>query len=171
MNVRVEHDGPVTTVILDRPDMRNAVDGPTAAALAGAFRAFDADDGAHVAVLWGAGGTFCSGADLKAIGGPDGNRGEPDGDRPIGPTRLRLAQAVPARRRGARAGGGLAGGGGGDGQRLPPRHDRARRARHGRWRGPVPRRRGPGRRSRLNSIDTKRIHPGWPPCPGTSSSG
>ena len=53
MTVRVERDGPVTTVILDRPDMRNAVDGPTAAALAGAFRAFDADDGAHVAVLWG----------------------------------------------------------------------------------------------------------------------
>ena len=68
MTVRVERDGPVTTVVLDRPDVRNAVDGPTAAALAGAFRAFDADDGAHVAVLWGAGGTFCSGADLKAVG-------------------------------------------------------------------------------------------------------
>src|SRR5215831_19315364 len=64
MTVRVERDGPVTTVIMDRPGVRNAVDGPAAAALAGAFRAFDADDGAHVAVLWGAGGTFCSGADL-----------------------------------------------------------------------------------------------------------
>src|SRR5215471_3784155 len=94
MTVRVERDGPVTTVILDRPDVRNAVDGPTAAALAGAFRAFDADDGAHVAVLWGAGGTFCSGADLKAIGGPDGNRTEPDGEGPMGPTRLRLAKPV-----------------------------------------------------------------------------
>jgi enoyl-CoA hydratase len=77
MNVRVERDGPVTTVILDRPAVRNAVDGPTAAALAGAFRAFDVDDGARVAVLWGAGGTFCAGTDLKAVGGPDGNRAEP----------------------------------------------------------------------------------------------
>jgi enoyl-CoA hydratase len=67
MNVRVERDGPVTTVILDRPAVRNAVDGPTAAALADAFRAFDADDGAHVAILWGAGGTFCAGADLKPV--------------------------------------------------------------------------------------------------------
>ena len=88
MNVRVEREGPVTTVILDRPAVRNAVDGPTAAALAGAFRAFDADDGARVAVLWGAGGTFCAGADLKAADGPDGNRAEPDGDGPMGPTRL-----------------------------------------------------------------------------------
>src|SRR5438094_10522545 len=92
MAVRVERDGQVTTVILDRPDVRNAVDGPTAAALAGAFRAFDADDGAHVAVLWGAGGPFCSGADLKAVGGPDGNRAEPAGDGPMGTTRLRLAR-------------------------------------------------------------------------------
>ncbi len=82
MAVRVERDGPVTVVILDRPERRNAVDGPTAAALAGAFRAFDADPGAHAAVLWGAGGTFCAGADLKAIGGPDRNRTESDGDGP-----------------------------------------------------------------------------------------
>src|SRR3974390_2472447 len=61
--VRVERDGAVSTVILDRPHVRNAVDGPTAAALAGAFRDFDADASAHVAVLWGAGGTFCAGAD------------------------------------------------------------------------------------------------------------
>ena len=255
MTVRVERAGPVTTVILDRPEVRNAVDGPTAAALAEAFRAFDADDGAHVAVLWGAGGTFCSGADLKAIGGPDGNRVAPDGDGPMGPTRLRLAKpviaavaghavagglelalwcdlrvaeedavlgvfcrrwgvplidggtvrlpriiglgraldmiltgravaapealamgladrvvppgqarprgggpgprdrraaaAVPAQRPGVRAGGRLARRGRGDGQRVPPRHDRAGRARHGRRREPVPRRRGPGRRSRL----------------------
>src|SRR5215468_4468402 len=107
MTVRVERDGPVTTVILDRPDVRNAVDGPTAAALAGAFRAFDADDGAHVAVLWGAGGTFCSGADLKAIGGPGGNRAEPDGDGPMGPTRLRLAKPVIAAIAGHAVAGGL----------------------------------------------------------------
>ena len=60
MSVRAERSGRVTTVILDRPGVRNAVDGPTAAALAGAFRDFDADDGADVAVLWGAGGTFCA---------------------------------------------------------------------------------------------------------------
>src|SRR6266550_9134020 len=107
MNVRVERDGPVTTVILDRPAVRNAVDGPAAAALAGAFRAFDADDGAHVAVLWGAGGTFCSGADLKAIGGPDGNRVEPDGDGPMGPTRLRLGKPVIAAVTGHAVAGGL----------------------------------------------------------------
>src|SRR5262250_1673672 len=107
MTVRVERDGPVTTVIMDRPGVRNAVDGPTAAALAGAFRAFDADDGAHVAVLWGAGGTFCSGADLKAVGGPDGNRAEPDGDGPMGPTRLRLAKPVIAAIAGHAVAGGL----------------------------------------------------------------
>jgi enoyl-CoA hydratase len=94
--VRVERDGAVTTVILDRPEWRNAVDGPTAAALADAFRAFDADPGAHAAVLYGAGGTFCAGADLKAMGGPDGNRTGPDGDGPMGPTRLQLSKPVIA---------------------------------------------------------------------------
>src|SRR5215467_184651 len=107
MTVRVERDGPVTTVIMDRPGVRNAVDGPTAAALAGAFRSFDADDGAHVAVLWGAGGTFCAGADLKALGGPDGNRAGPDGDGPMGPTRLRLAKPVIAAIAGHAVAGGL----------------------------------------------------------------
>jgi len=107
MAVRVERDGAVSTVILDRPDVRNAVDGPTAAALAGAFRDFDADASAHVAVLWGAGGTFCAGADLKAVGGPDGNRAEPDGDGPMGPTRLRLAKPVIAAIGGHAVAGGL----------------------------------------------------------------
>ncbi|MCW2785364.1 MAG: enoyl-CoA hydratase, partial [Marmoricola sp.] len=65
MTVRIERSGPVTTVILDRPDARNAVDGPTAQALADAFRAFDADEEQYVAVLYGEGGTFCAGADLK----------------------------------------------------------------------------------------------------------
>jgi enoyl-CoA hydratase len=72
--VRTERKGAVTTVVLSRPAARNAVDGPTAQALADAFRAFDADEEAAVAVLWGEGGTFCAGADLKAIGTERGNR-------------------------------------------------------------------------------------------------
>jgi enoyl-CoA hydratase len=107
MSVRVEPAGRVTTVILDRPALRNAVDGPTAAALATAFRDFDTDDGADVAVLWGAGGTFCAGADLKAVGGPQGNRAAPDGDGPMGPTRLRLTKPVIAAISGYAVAGGL----------------------------------------------------------------
>jgi enoyl-CoA hydratase len=107
MGVRVERSGRVSTVILDRPEVRNAVDGPTAAGLADAFRAFDADRAADVAVLWGAGGTFCAGADLKAVGGPDGNRAAPDGDGPMGPTRLRLAKPVIAAISGHAVAGGL----------------------------------------------------------------
>ena len=107
MSVRAERSGPVTTVILDRPEARNAVDGPTAAALASAFRDFDADGSAHVAVLWGAGGTFCAGADLKAVGGPNGNRTSPDGDGPMGPTRLRLGKPVIAAISGYAVAGGL----------------------------------------------------------------
>ena len=72
--VRVERDGPVTTVILSRPDVRNAVDGPTAAALADAFLAFERDPDAQVAVFFGDHGTFCAGADLKAISAGRGNR-------------------------------------------------------------------------------------------------
>ena len=107
MSVRAERSGPVTTVILDRPEARNSVDGPTAAALASAFRDFDADGSAHVAVLWGAGGTFCAGADLKAVGGPDGNRTSPDGDGPMGPTRLWLGKPVIAAISGYAVAGGL----------------------------------------------------------------
>ena len=80
--VRVERSGPVSTVVLHRPARRNAVDGPTAAELAAAFRAFDADPHSAVAVLHGAGGVFCSGADLTAIGTERGNRAAPDGDGP-----------------------------------------------------------------------------------------
>ncbi|MDM4721940.1 crotonase/enoyl-CoA hydratase family protein [Micromonospora sp. WMMA1363] len=107
MGVRVERSGAVTTVILDRPAARNAVDGPTARALADAFRAFDADPDAAVAVLWGAGGTFCAGADLKAIGTPRGNRVEPDGDGPMGPTRMVLSKPVIAAVSGYAVAGGL----------------------------------------------------------------
>jgi enoyl-CoA hydratase len=106
-SVRVERDGPVTTVLLCRPERRNAVDGPTARALAGAFREFDADADAAVAVLHGEGGVFCAGADLKAAGGPEGNRVAPDGDGPMGPTRMRLSKPVIAAIAGPAVAGGL----------------------------------------------------------------
>ena len=105
--VRVHHDGPVSTVVLCRPERRNAVDGATAAALAQAFREFEADPRAAVAVLHGEGGTFCAGADLKAVGGPGGNRVEADGDGPMGPTRLRLTKPVIAAVAGHAVAGGL----------------------------------------------------------------
>jgi enoyl-CoA hydratase len=107
MTVRVSQNGPVTTVTIDRPEVRNAVDGPTAAALAEAFRSFDADGSASVAILSGAGGTFCAGADLKAVGGPTGNRMAPDGDAPMGPTRMRLTKPVIAAISGYAVAGGL----------------------------------------------------------------
>jgi enoyl-CoA hydratase len=105
--VRVERDGPVTTVLLSRPERRNAVDGPTAAALTGAFRDFEADAGAAVAVLHGEGGVFCAGADLKAAGSPSGNRVAADGDGPMGPTRMRLSKPVIAAVAGHAVAGGL----------------------------------------------------------------
>ena len=107
MSVRVEADGPVTTVIVDRPDARNAVDGPTAVALVEAFRAFDADESQSVAVLYGEGGTFCAGADLKAIGTERGNQVTEDGDGPMGPTRMRLSKPVIAAIEGYAVAGGL----------------------------------------------------------------
>ncbi|MFI9611619.1 crotonase/enoyl-CoA hydratase family protein [Streptomyces sp. NPDC052023] len=107
MPVRVERQRHVTTVILSRPEARNAVDGPTAAELAAAFRAFEADDEARVAVLWGEGGTFCAGADLKAIGTERGNRVAEDGDGPMGPTRMRLTKPVIAAVAGHAVAGGL----------------------------------------------------------------
>ena len=98
MTVSVEKNGPVTTVILDRPEVRNAVDRPTAEAIADAFRAFDEDEGAKVGVLWGNNGTFCAGADLKAFAdgpqGPRTNRLDPDGDAPMGVSRLHLKKPV-----------------------------------------------------------------------------
>jgi enoyl-CoA hydratase len=103
----VERAGPVSTVILDRPQVRNAVDGPTAAALASAFAEFEADSRAGVAVLCGAGGTFCAGADLAAIGGPDSNQVEPEGDGPMGPTRMQLSKPVIAAISGYAVAGGL----------------------------------------------------------------
>jgi enoyl-CoA hydratase len=103
--VRSERNGPVTTVILHRPEVRNAVDGPTAAALADAFRTFEADESASVAVLWGDGGTFCAGADLHAMS----NRIDPDvtTDGPMGPSRMALSKPVIAAVSGHAVAGGL----------------------------------------------------------------
>jgi enoyl-CoA hydratase len=105
--VRIERDGPVTTVLLSRPERRNAVDGATAAALADAFASFDADPEAAVAVLHGEGGVFCAGADLKAVGTEAGNRLAADGDGPMGPTRMRLSKPVIAAVAGHAVAGGL----------------------------------------------------------------
>ncbi|GGW97883.1 crotonase/enoyl-CoA hydratase family protein [Streptomyces chartreusis] len=107
MPVRVERKGHVTTVVLSRPEVRNAVDGPTSAELVDAFREFDADEEARVAVLWGEGGTFCAGADLKALGTERGNRVAEEGDGPMGPTRLRLSKPVVAAIAGHAVAGGL----------------------------------------------------------------
>jgi enoyl-CoA hydratase len=107
MSVRVEKQGPVTTIILARPEVRNAVDRPTAEALAEAFRAFEADDDARVAVLFGDGGTFCAGADLGAFTRGEGNRLAPDGDGPMGPSRMLLDKPVIAAVAGHAVAGGL----------------------------------------------------------------
>ena len=102
-----ETDGPVAIVTIDRPQVRNAVDRPTAAALAAAFRRFEEDDDLAVAVLTGAGGTFCAGADLKAIATGAGNRVTVDGDGPMGPTRMLLDKPVIAAVEGHAVAGGL----------------------------------------------------------------
>lgn len=106
--VLVERDGPVTTVIINRPDVRNAVDNETADGLADAFRAFDADPEQQVAVLWGSGGAFCAGADLKAIAsGERRKRYSLTGDGPMGPSRLQLSKPVIAAVAGHAVAGGL----------------------------------------------------------------
>lgn len=108
MSVRSETRDRITTVIIDRPQARNAVDRATADALTAAFRTFDADPDADVAVLWGAGGTFCAGADLKAIADGRGmNRIDPAGDGPMGPTRMKLGKPVIAAIAGHAVAGGL----------------------------------------------------------------
>ncbi|HEY0479619.1 MAG TPA: crotonase/enoyl-CoA hydratase family protein [Kofleriaceae bacterium] len=115
--VRIEREGPVTTVILDRAAVKNAVDRATAEQLAAAFRAFDADPEARVAVLYGDHGTFCAGADLKALAtateagnataGGAFNRVAPDGDGPMGPSRMVLGKPVIAAISGHAVAGGL----------------------------------------------------------------
>jgi enoyl-CoA hydratase len=108
-SVHTTSRGAVTIVTIDRPSVRNAVDGPTAAALADAFRRFESDSDASVAVLTGAGGTFCSGADLTGISAGRGNRVDADVrvDAPMGPTRMLLSKPVVAAVEGYAVAGGL----------------------------------------------------------------
>jgi len=108
MPVIVERSGEVTTITIDRPEVRNAVDGPTAVELAEAFRGFDEDKDARVAVLCGTGGNFCAGADLKALANEkNANRVSPDGDGPMGPSRMLLSKPVIAAVAGYAVAGGL----------------------------------------------------------------
>jgi enoyl-CoA hydratase len=107
MSVIVENRESVVIVTIDRPETRNAVDRLTASRLAEAFRAFEADESLSVAILTGAGGTFCAGADLNAIAAGEGNRVEESGDGPMGPTRLQLSKPVIAAVEGHAVAGGL----------------------------------------------------------------
>jgi enoyl-CoA hydratase/carnithine racemase len=110
MSVHYETDDAVVTVTIDRPEVANAIDRPTAAELADAFRRFEADEALAVAVLTGANGKFCAGADLKAMrepGAPRASRVEPDGDGPVGPTRMLLTKPVVAAVEGHAVAGGL----------------------------------------------------------------
>lgn len=109
MSVRVEKNAAVTTLIIQRPEVRNAVDRPTAEALSAALREFEQDDQARVAVLTGAGGNFCAGADLAAVaeGGARRNRLELEGDGPMGPSRMLLSKPLIAAIEGFAVAGGL----------------------------------------------------------------
>ena len=110
MSIRIETRDTVFTVVINRPEAKNAVDGPTASALADAFRAFEEDAAFSVAVLCGAGNTFCAGADLKAVAGQDNrrmNRLAPDGDGPMGPGRMIMQKPVIAAIAGHAVAGGL----------------------------------------------------------------
>ena len=107
MTIHTETDGPITIITLDREERRNAVDRQTAEQLADAFRAFESDDDALVGVLHGKHGTFCSGADLKAVAEGHPNRLEPEGDGPMGPSRMLLDKPVIASISGHAVAGGL----------------------------------------------------------------
>jgi enoyl-CoA hydratase len=105
--VRFETDGPIAIVWIDRPAVRNCVDGPTAAELAECFRRFDDDESLAIAILTGAGGTFCAGADLKGVSESRGNKVTLDGDGPMGPSRMLLGKPVIAAVEGFAVAGGL----------------------------------------------------------------
>jgi enoyl-CoA hydratase len=107
MAILIEKKYPVYTVIIDNPEVKNAVDGPTALDLANAFRDYEEDKKALVAVLWGANGVFCSGANFKAIVEGRGNRIEREGDGPMGPTRMILSKPIIAAVAGYAVAGGL----------------------------------------------------------------
>jgi enoyl-CoA hydratase/carnithine racemase len=104
---RFETDGPIAIISIDRPAVRNCVDGPTAAELAAAFRRFDADESLAVAILTGVGGYFCAGADLKGVSQGRGNQVRVDGDGPMGPSRMLLSKPVIAAVEGFAVAGGL----------------------------------------------------------------
>ena len=107
MSVRIETNREIATIVLHRPERRNAVDRATAFALADAFRAIEADPEVRVGVLWGAGGTFCAGADLHAVASGEANRLEPDGDGPMGPSRMVSTKPMIAAIEGYAVAGGL----------------------------------------------------------------
>jgi len=106
-NISVASDGPVFIVTIERPEVRNCVDGPTAGELADAFRKFDADEDYAVAILTGSEGAFCAGADLKAVASKRGNRVSEEGDGPMGVSRMLLGKPVIAAVEGHAVAGGL----------------------------------------------------------------
>ena len=107
MAIRLERNDAVATIVIDRPEARNAVDRAAAQGLVDAFNEFERDDALRVAVLWGAGGVFCAGADLKARGTERGLRLAPDGDGPMGPTRMAFTKPTIAAVEGYAVAGGL----------------------------------------------------------------
>lgn len=107
MSVELHREGPVAVVTINRPEVRNAIDRPTASELKERFEAFEADDSLSVAVLTGAGGYFCAGADLKAVSDSRGNRVTETGDGPLGVTRMLLSKPVIAAVEGFAVAGGI----------------------------------------------------------------